>query len=97
MSLIMFSYLSSILRIAIFLNLARKPTLAQVAEEAKTQQAQLSGPSLKEKAFIVREVVVAKNVFGRRGSKLNKARSSSVTLAAAKSATDKLKKVYLKF
>eukprot|EP00795_Rhopilema_esculentum_P008756 gene8756-14782_t len=70
----------------------RKPTLAQVAEEAKTQQAQVSGPSLKEKAFIVREVVIAKNVFGRRGSKLNKARSSSVTLAAAKSATDKLKK-----
>ena len=48
-------------------------------EEEKLKQTQIHPTSLKEKAFIVREVVVARNLFGRRESKFGRGRPSLTT------------------
>lgn len=45
-------------------------------EDTHLQQSPISPPTTKEKAFIIREVVIARSAFGRKESKASKGRLS---------------------
>ena len=43
-------------------------------EDTHLQQSQISSPTTKEKAFIIREVVIARSAFARKESRASKGR-----------------------
>eukprot|EP00112_Aurelia_sp_Birch-Aquarium-sp1_P024487 Seg778.1 transcript_id=Seg778.1/GoldUCD/mRNA.D3Y31 product="Deleted in malignant brain tumors 1 protein" protein_id=Seg778.1/GoldUCD/D3Y31 len=69
---------------------SRRSTMAPVAEVSGLQQSAINPHSFKEKAFTVKEVIVSKNAFARRGSKRGKARSPSL-VQREKTSTEKMK------
>ena len=63
-----------------------------IAEASGLHQSVISPHRFKEKAFTVKEVVISKNAFARRGSKKSKPRSPSL-LPREKSSMEKMKLV----
>ena len=66
--------------------------MTPATEVSGLQQSAINPHSFKEKAFTVKEVVISKNAFVRRGSKRGKARSPSI-LPREKSSMEKMKAV----